>query len=280
MKRTLSPSHPLIFFLITLLLSLLCYHTTLAWMLQRWGGVDSYYSHGYLVPFISGYLIWLKRRELKQIPPSSSMLGLCLIIFAVFLHLLGTVLYVFSLSGFSIFFLILGSVLFLFGKEFTKVILFPLIFLIFMFPLPLAFLSLITFPLKILVAKAGVAVVNLLGVPVLRNGFDITIPGGNLVVGNPCSGLRSLIAFLALGAVMAYLTDMSPSRKLILFLSSVPIAILSNAIRVPALILISHFYGLDAASPESVWHNATGMLVFILGFILLMGFSRVLQWKR
>lgn len=278
MKRTLSPSHPLIFLLITLFL--LCYHTTLAWMLQRWGGVDSYYSHGYLVPFISGYLIWLKREELRQIPPSSSTLGLFLIIFAVFLHLMGTVLYVFSLSGFSIFFLILGSVLFLFGKEFTKVILFPLIFLIFMFPLPLAFLSLITFPLKILVAKAGVTVVNLLGVPVLRNGFDITIPGGNLVVGNPCSGLRSLIAFLALGAVMAYLTDISPSRKLILFLSSVPIAILSNAIRVPVLILISHFYGLKAASPESIWHNATGMLVFILGFILLMGLSRVLQWKR
>ena len=268
-----------VFLLVIVLLFFASYHSTLAWMLNRWGGSDSYYSHGYLIPFISAYLIWLKKDELRKKALGYSSLGLALILFAVVLHILGTVLYVFSLSGFSIFFFIIGAVLFLCGKEITSTILFPLIFLIFMFPLPLAFLSLITFPLKILVAKAGVAVVNLLGVPVLRNGFDITIPGGNLVVGNPCSGLRSLIAFLALGAVLAYLTDISRLKKVILFLSAVPVAILSNAIRVPVLILISHFYGLDAASPESIWHVVSGILVFVLGLALLMGISRFLQWK-
>ena len=248
-------------------------------MLNRWGGIDSYYSHGFLIPFISAYLIWLKKDELRKKTLGYSSLGLALILFAVVLHILGTVLYVFSLSGFSIFFFVIGGVLFICGKEITRTILFPLIFLIFIFPLPLAFLSIITFPLKILVAKAGVAMVNLLGVPVLRNGFDITIPGGNLVVGNPCSGLRSLIAFLALGAVLSYLTDISFLKRLILFFSSIPVAILSNAIRVPILILISHFYGLDAASPESIWHDITGMLVFVLGLALLIGISRLLQWK-
>jgi len=269
----------LIYIAILLTFFLLCYHSTLAWMLNRWDGIDSYYSHGFLIPFISAYLIWRKKDELRGKPLGYSSFGLALILFAMVLHILGTVLYVFSLSGFSIFFFIIGAVLFICGKEITRTILFPLILLIFMFPLPLAFLSSITFPLKMLVAKAGVAIVDQLGVPVLRNGFDIIIPGGNLVVGNPCSGLRSLIAFLALGAVLSYLTNISPLKKLIIFLSSIPVAILSNAIRVPMLILISHFYGLDAASPESVWHNITGMLVFVLGLVLLVGVSSLLQWK-
>jgi len=136
-----------------------------------------------------------------------------------------------------------------------------------------------SFPLKMMAAKAGVAVVRLMGIPVVRQGFDITIPSGSMVVGNPCSGLRSLIAFLALGAILAYFTNTSNMRKIILFLLSIPIAILSNAVRVPILILISHFYGIKAASPDTIWHVGTGMLVFIIGFGLLMLSGRILQWK-
>ena len=267
--------------LIFLSLFIVCYHATLAWMYIRCRGIDSYYSHAFLIPIVSAWLIWQKRDQLKVLHPEISWLGLIIIGFAALLHIFGTILYVFSVSGFSIFFLIIGTVLFLFGKEITKAIGFPLAFLIFMFPLPLAVLTAIAFPLKVLAARTGVQIVEWFGIPVIREGFNIIIPGGNLVVvGNPCSGLRSLIAFMALGAVLAYLVDASVPKKVILFLLSIPIAILSNIIRVPILILVSHYYGLKAASPESVWHVATGMLVFIVGFMLFLTASKCLRWQR
>jgi len=249
-------------------------------MYVRSAGVDSYYSHAFLIPIVSAWLIWQKRAQLKGLHPEISWLGLIIIVFAVILHIFGTILYVFSISGFSIFFLIIGAALFLFGKEITKAISFPLVYLVFMFPLPLAILSAVSFPMKTLAAKAGVAVVRLLGVSVLRQGFTLTIPAGQLVVGNPCSGIRSLIAFLALGAVLAYLQKSSNTRKIILFLLAIPIALLSNMCRVPLLILIAHLWGMKAASPESLLHGATGMFVFVLGFFMLLLGAKVLAWKK
>jgi len=264
---------------IVLLLFAACYHSTLSWMYVRFMSQDSYYSHGFIVPIVSGYLIWRKRTIFKERDPEVSWWGLVLIIASVLIHVTGTVLYVFSLSGFSIFFLILGTSLFIFGKDITRVILFPLVFLIFMFPLPLAFISAISFPMKLLVAKVGVWIVDSLGIPALREGFHITIPAGSLLVGNPCSGLRSLISFLALGAILAYLSGTSNIRKWILFFFSIPIALLSNIIRVPILILISHYWGLEVASPDSFWHNASGVFVFIVGILSMFYTGRLLEWK-
>ena len=263
-----------------LLIFAICYHSTLTWMYGRYMGSDSYYSHGFIIPFVSAFLIWQNRQQLKSMIPEISWWGLIIIIFAVLLHITGTILYIFSISGFSIFFLIIGSSLFLFGKKITKIIWFPLLFLVFMFPLPLAIISAISFPMKILVAKAGVAIVSFLGIPVFREGFNITIPAGNLLVGNPCSGLRSLIAFLALGAVFAYLMDTSNIKRLVLFILAIPVAILSNMFRVPILILISHFWGTKAAAPESFWHDASGIFVFVAGFLMMFLAAKILALNR
>ncbi len=269
----------LIFLSIIFVLFIVCYHSTLSWMYVRYMNHDSYYSHGFIVPFVSGYLIWRKRKDLRGKEPEVSCWGLVLISASVLIHVTGTVFYVFSLSGFSIFFLISGTSLFIFGKNITRTILLPLVFLIFMFPLPLAIIGEISFPMKLLVAKVGVWIVDSLGIPILREGFHITIPAGSLLVGNPCSGLRSLISFLALGAILAYLSSISNIRKWILFFLSIPIALLSNIIRVPILILISHYWGLEVASPDSFWHNASGVFVFIVGILSMFYTGRLLEWK-
>lgn len=249
-------------------------------MYARYVSPDSYYSHGFIIPFVTGYLIWNKLGCLKSAKQSPSMWGLILIAFAMFLHLMGTVFYIFSISGFSIFFLVFGCVLFIFGKKITRIVAFPLLFLLFMFPVPLALILAISFPMKMLVAQTGVMIVSMFGIPIYREGFQIFIPAGQLLVDNPCSGLRSLIAFLALGAVMAYISEVSNLRKLILFVLSIPIAIFSNIVRVPMLILISDFWGLDAAAPDTVWHSATGIFVFALGLILMISLNWMLKWKK
>jgi len=128
-----------------------------------------------------------------------------------------------------------------------------------------------------LVAHSGAFVVNLIGIPAFREGFQITIPAGKLFVGNPCSGLRSLISFLALGALFAYIINTSNFKKWVLFLLAVPVALISNMLRVPILILIANFWGLEAAAPESFWHGASGIFVFILGFFLIFSAGKMLE---
>ena len=261
------------------LLSVFAYKMTLLWMYDRYMGADSYYSHGFLVPLVSLFLIYQQKNRLAETEQRPSLSGLFVLLFALLLHILGTVLYIFSISGFSLFFLIIGFSLFLFGTEKTKIIWFPLVFLIFMFPLPEAVINLISLPLKRMAAQAGVWVVSILGVPVYREGFNIFIPAGHLLVGNPCSGLRSLIAFQGLGAIFAYMAPISISRKWLLFLLTIPIALFSNFVRVPLLVLASHYLGLEAAAPDTLVHTGLGLMVFALGFILLLASAKVLEWR-
>lgn len=280
MKRSYAGFVYLPFVLVWMICFYFAYRDTLVWMYERCISPDSYYSHSFLIPFITGYFIWNKREELLETPVNKSWTGLGALLFGAFVHIVGTVLYVFSVSGFSMLLVVFGAVLFLYGRAVTEKLFFPLLFLAFMIPLPIALINLASFPMKMLVAKTGAEVVSLMGIPVFREGFNITIPAGGLLVGNPCSGLRSLISFLALGAVLAYISDMSRPRKCFLFLLAVPIALLSNMVRVPLLILISHFWGLEYAAPESFWHGASGGFVFILGVLLFIYSGKVLEWKR
>lgn len=257
---------------------ILSYGNIFEWMYGRYMSADSYYSHGFLVPFVSGFLIWQKRKQLQDLETAGSWWGLILVITALLLHLFGTIIYIYSVSGFSILLLIFGFSLFIFGKQITLSILFPIAFLFFMFPLPEAFISLISFPLKMFAAEVGTWIVKLFGIPILQEGFNITIPNGKLLVDNPCSGLRSLIAFLALGTVYSYFTDLSLYRKWILSGLSVPIALFSNIVRIPVLIMVSHYWSLKAAAPDTLVHIGSGILVFLLGFVLLFLGAKVLSW--
>lgn len=119
-------------------------------------------------------------------------------------------------------------------------------------------------------------IASLLGVPLLLEGFVITIPQGELLVGNPCSGLRSLIAFLAMGSLFAYFSPLSTLRKIILFSLTVPIAIVSNLVRVPILILWSYKWGLESAAPDTMVHTGSGFVVFVLGILLLILVQHIL----
>jgi len=259
------------------LLIAFAYKITLLWMYQRYISADSYYSHGFFVPLIVLFFIYREKERLIRVEQKSCTVGLFVIVFALFLHIMGTVLYFFSISGFSLFFLAAGLCLFLFGMEITKIIRWPLFFLIFMFPLPMAFISLVSFPMKIFAARMGVWFVSTLGIPIHAEGFNLYIPAGHLLVGNPCSGMRSLIAFLAFGAVLACLTPISTGRKWFLFCAVIPVALLTNAARVIILILVSHYWGLGAAAPDTIIHIGSGVLVVVVGALTLLTLARVLE---
>jgi exosortase A len=260
-------------------LFIISYADTLNWMYGRYMGPDSYYSHGFFIPLVTGYLIWLKRDQLKDMPAETSIMGAALIGLAMAMHVFGTIVYIYFISGASMLVLVWGTCLFLYGPRITATILFPLLFLVFMIPVPLALINMVSFPLKMLVAKLGVEAVALTGIPVLREGFNITIPEGSLLVGNPCSGLRSLITFLAIGSLFAYTSNLSLPRRWILFLMAVPVAIFSNLIRVPLLVLWSHKWGIESAAADTPVHTGSGFLVFIVGMALLYGIYLLLREK-
>jgi exosortase len=255
----------------------ICYGDTFEWIYERYISSDSYYSHGFLVPFISLYFVYQQKERLSKIPIKGASIGLIIICSSLIMHIVGMLIYVFSVSGFSIYLLIFGLSLYLFGIQITKAIWFSLFFLIFMFPVPVAIIEIVSFPLKMVAAVGGVGIVRMLGVPVLQEGFNITIPAGTLLVGNPCSGLRSLIAFMALATIFAYVTQVNLTRKISIFMLSIPIALISNIARIPILIFASQKYGLTSAGPDTFIHTGSGIFVFILGCCLLLCAVKVFE---
>jgi len=254
------------------------YWSTFIWLWQRSIAIDSYYSHALLIPFISGYLIWRQRTTLSASKADPSALGLILILFALSLHLLSMAFNVYFTSGVSIFILAFGLSLYLFGWSITRQILFPLAFLIFMFPLPRGFLDIVSIPMKLFAIWCSTQILSLLGIPVVREGFQLHFSSASLEIGNPCSGLRSLLALTALGSLIAYSSTGPLWNRITLFVASIPIALFCNILRVTALSLVADSLGPSAAT--GVFHNISGIFMFIIALVLLLGIGRILMWHR
>ena len=118
-------------------LFVLAYLTTFEWMWDRWFSEGSYYSHGILVPIISAILIWQKRDILKKIRSKPSLGGNWLFLAGIIVHILSIIFRVYFTSGFSMIMVLAGFVLAVYGRDFLKEVLFPVIFLVFMVPIPI-----------------------------------------------------------------------------------------------------------------------------------------------
>jgi len=247
-------------------------------MLSRFSSDESYYSHGFIVPFIILFLIYQNRNLLPDPFSKSSPIGLWLIILSQLLNISAKIFYIYSLAGISILIFFMGLILFLGGRPLFKISIFPLFFLIFMLPMPEAMISSISNPLKEIVTAHGVSIMRFIGVPIFRQSFSISLPNGQLIVGDPCSGLRSIISLLALGSLYLYLIrDERFWIKFILFISIIPIAIFANILRVSFLIFASYRWGPDSVSPDTFMHSFSGILIFLGSFLMLHLFKKILQ---
>lgn len=238
------------------------YRDTLGWCIQRWQAPGSYYSHGFLIPFVVGFLVWRKLKKLGEITPRPSWTGLFLLLTGLIVHLLSAILRVYFPSGFSLLLVLFGLVLFLLGRETTRELSFPLAFLVFMLPLPSVLVDTLAFKTKLLASEVAVRFLQFSGLSVVREGSFVQTPHSILLVGDPCSGLRSLISLLALGALVVYLMKTSRAKKLFILMSTIPVALFCNWIRVVALILVSEIYGSEVAG--GFFHDASGIFLFLL----------------
>jgi exosortase len=257
-----------------------CYYQTFWWLHYKYSQQDSYYSHGYLIPLITAFLIYTKRDILRTIKPSTDIIGLIILIFALLLHIFATMGDVNFLSGFAMFFYIIGSSLYLFGRKISKEIAFPLVFLIFMFPIPSNFLNVVGLPSKSLATTTGLKIIDIMNIPYFREGFKINLEHTSLVVGTPCNGMKSIISFLALGLLFLYFTNIKVWMRFVIMVFIFPLAFFLNGARIAALIYIANNYGIEKASPESYLHTLSGMAVFIIGLVALVLFIRISEGKK
>ena len=232
------------------------------------------YSHGFLVPFLSAYLVWERREKLLTVPGVPSIWGVGLLGFGLSMLFIGSIGAELYAQRTSLIVVLAGLVLLVLGREFLRVLMFPIVFLLFMVPLPAIVVNAVSFPLQLFAAKTATFCLFNFGIPVLREGNVIVLSGMTLEVAEACSGIRSLQALLALGTVYAYFSQRVMWKQWVLVLLSIPIAIVANAFRVSGTGVLAHYFGIEAA--EGFYHTFSGWLIFVIAFVMLLGSGAIL----
>jgi exosortase len=231
---------------------------------------------GLLIPPIVAVLVWGRRTALAALASRPSPWGSALVAGGVLVHLLGIRGDVTLLQGYGLLGVVTGLALHLGGWPALRVLAFPLAFLAFMLPGPPLLMNQVSFGLKSFASRTSGNLLDLAGIPVIRQGAILFLPAGPLAVENPCSGLRSLLALLALGALMARTGRVPAWKRAVLFAAAWPVAIAANVARVVTLGLVATFHSLDLAVGKA--HDVSGYALFVLALGLLEAVRRILRW--
>lgn len=235
-------------------------------------------SHGLLVPPIVGYLIWRRRARLAEVTKAASPVALLVVLAGAVLLPLGQAAEVSALPPLSLLIVLAGVIWHIWGWGVVRVLLFPALLLLFALPWPGLLVETMTFQLSLFASKAAAATLNLLGIAAVREGVMIHMGGYTFEVAAPCSGIRSMAALMTLGALCAFLLKGSRLRRLILFATVPPLAMLGNAVRIVVILLIARTWGTKAA--EGFYHDFSGIIVFMVTFLLLLAVARLIGLKQ
>jgi exosortase len=237
-------------------------------ILQWWSEPD--YGHGFFVPLFSCYILWRERERWTRTEIRPSNFGFVVMIGAVGLLLLGSLGAELFISRFSLLVLLAGMVLFLAGWRMLRAVSFPLGYLMWMIPIPVIIYNQVTFPLQLIASRFATAWLELVQVPVLRDGNILVMSNYSLEVVEACSGIRSLMTLMSLAVAYGYLIEPRRWVRYAVTVLMIPIAVVTNAIRIMAAGMLAHRYGPAAA--EGFLHEFSGWVIFVAA-LLLMFFS-------
>jgi len=254
---------------------LFLYRDVISKLIHDWS-IDENYSHGFLVIPVALYLAWERRQKFAETARRPSLIGLFVSIAGMAMLLAGVLGAEVFTTEVSMLATLAGSVLFLFGWSHLRVMLFPIAFLMLMIPLPTIIFNQITFPLQLLASRFGESALMIAGIPVLREGNVIHLANTSLAVAEACSGIRSLISLLTLGIVYGYFMDSRAWVRWVIGASTVPVAIVTNGLRVAGTGVGAHYFG--PAVAEGFFHEFSGWLIFISAFLILLAIHRSLVW--
>lgn len=253
---------------------LFCYRHVIVGLYQVWS-TDENYSYAFLIPFISAYLIWEKRKLIAQTPVRTHWLGGAFFLFFLLVSIYGILGSSPSAVRPAIPLAILSITLFCFGKEMLKRLALPLTLLIFMIPLPTLFGTLIGNRLKLVSTRLGEIILRLTGVTVFVEGNIIDLGVTRLQVVDACNGLRYILPLLALGVLFAYFFEKSRWKQVVLVFSTIPIAVITNGIRIGITGILAERYGQKVA--DGFFHGFSGWLIFMFAFFMLFVFHFTLK---
>jgi exosortase D (VPLPA-CTERM-specific) len=243
----------------------LVFHKTFSLLLQTWHREE--YSHGFLIPLISGYLLWQRRARLAALRSGSSWGGTLLVLLGLALYFLGTIASITTVDTYALVVVLAGCALALLGWRAFKAAAVPLALLFLMNPMPDFFYFNFSSQMQLISSQIGVALIRLFGISVFLQGNVIDLGTYQLQVVEACSGLRYLFPLMTLGVVAAYLFKGKTWIRWTLFLSTVPITVFMNSFRIGVIGVLVEYYGIEQA--EGFLHDFEGWAIFMVCFALL-----------
>ncbi|HVF54664.1 MAG TPA: exosortase [Pyrinomonadaceae bacterium] len=265
--------------------------------LGRFWWEDENYSHGLLIPFIIGYILWSERGRMAAVPKQPSLAwGGAAVVCALCALWAGTAGAELFVQRTSLVLLLAGVTVYFWGFRLLKMVSVPLFLLALAIPIPAIIFNKVAFPLQLFASRCAVWAMRQFDIPVLREGNVIELVPLNshvskkLEVVEACSGIRSLMTLVTLAVVFAYFTSPEGGdgrgggrrsstyrilRALLVVVAAVPIAIITNAFRVSGTGVLTRYYGVEVA--DGFFHTFSGWVVYIAAFLLLFGFGWVLD---
>ena len=254
---------------------LLLSYAPVLWRLVRQWDSDPDMGHGFFVPLVVGYIVWQKRAELLALEPAPNWWGLAVVIYGglqLWIATLGAELFL-ARTAFVI--SVIGVVLLLGGTAWVRALAFPLFLLFFMIPIPAVVYNSITFPLQLLASRVSTQALDLMQIPVLREGNVLELAEQKLSVVEACSGIRSLLSLTFLSLVYGYFFESKAWMRVVLFVSTIPIAIVANASRVTLTGVLTEY---KPELAEGFFHTASGWVIFMVALAIMVVLHQILSW--
>jgi len=243
-------------------------------LVSQWS-TDDDVSHGLFVPVVAAYIAWTRREALLNLEWKPAWWGIGILVWAGlqgYLGMLGAELF---LQRTAFLLSLLGMLLILGGTALVRELLFPLLLLPFMIPLPTVIYNSITFPLQLFASAVAEQSLEILNVPVLRDGNILYLASQPLNVAEACSGIRSLLSLSFLSLVYAYFFDRKVWMRWVLLIATIPIAIIANSARVTLTGVLSE---IDTSLAEGFFHEVEGWVIFVVALVMMVMVHVLLNW--
>ena len=242
------------------------YYDGIARMVNWWMNREEY-SHGFLIPVITAYLIHQRSDRLRETRFTGSWIGVGLALIGLFLYLLGELSTIYAVIQYGFVIFLCGAIWAFVGTRAFHIMAIPLLLLFFMVPFPNFIYNTLSQKLQLLSSEIGVAVIRLFGISVYLEGNVIDLGSYKLQVVEACDGLRYLFPLMTLGVIVAYFYQAAMWKRLLIFFSTIPITILMNSFRIGVIGIMVEYWGQSMA--EGFLHDFEGWAIFMACFAIL-----------
>jgi exosortase len=259
-------------------LILLLYKDTFNSWWEEWTVTGSFYAHAMFVPFFVAIMVWQNRARIDRTRWKPSWYGAGALAFGMLLFLAGQRLDVVAVKSISFMFVLLGASLMLLGAPRTRVLIFPIAFVVMMMPLiPDQIINGIAFPIQLKSAQLATVMLNVIQLHAVCLGTMIKMDTYSMAVELPCSGFKTLVSLMTFTAAFSYLVEGEKWKRWTLFITTIPLSLFVNALRIAFVGIVGELISKQAAA---VFHDYSGFIVLTLAFLFLFNFARVLRCSR